>query len=140
MLTMELRDPRRAPSAGEAAKDAPLGLRQLADVEKAAAVALGLERLTARAFAVEIESVNYGAWDRLREFVKPAELRTWVNSRDGDGCACLQVFADQEIETALAAALGEAAGEEYRIRIADKRYAGPGLPREMRLTMLVGRA
>jgi hypothetical protein len=139
MLTVEMREPRRVPSGGEATNDAPSGLRGLADVEKAAAVALGLERLTARAFAVEIESVNYGAWDRLREFAKPAELRTWVSSRDGDGCACLQVFADQEIEAALAAALGEAAGEGYRVRITDKRYAAPGVAREMRLTVLVGR-
>ena len=140
MLHAEVREPRQVTSGGGAANDAPLGLRQLADVEKAAAVALGLERLTARAFTAEIESVNYGAWDRLREFAKPAELRTWVSSRDADGCACLQVFADREIEAALASALGEAAGEDYRVRIADKRYAGPGLPREMRLTMLVGRA
>lgn len=139
MLTVETGEPRRAPPAGEAAKDAPIGLRQLADVEKAAALALGLERLAARAFAVEIESINYGAWDRLREFAKPAELRAWVRASDGDGCACLQVFADQEIEATLATVLGEVTGENYRARITDKRYAGPGAAREMRLTVLVGR-
>ena len=69
----------------------------------------------------------------------PAELRAWVNSRDGDGCVCLQVFSDEEIEAALASALGEAAGEDYRARITDKRYVGPGATREMRLTVLVGR-
>ena len=74
MLNTETSEPRR-PSAGERMSDAPQRLRELSDVAKGRAVADGLAMAVGQAFAAEVESVRYGAFDRLREFRQPAELR-----------------------------------------------------------------
>jgi hypothetical protein len=128
------------PAAGDRVNDAPLRLRHLSDIVKGAAVASGLTQVSGQAFAAEVETLRYAAFDRLQEFRKPAELRVWVTAADGKGCNGLQALADMDIEAAIARSLGEAAGEDYRMRLVDKLYAGSGGPRgELRLTMLVGR-
>ena len=140
MLNTETSE-RRRPSAGERMSDAPQRLRELSDVAKGRAVADGLAMAVGQAFAAEVESVRYGAWDRLREFRQPAELRVVIRAIESCDCSGLQVVPESDLERSLAMSLSVATDEAYRVRVVDKNY-GPSTtgPGAMRLTLQVGRA
>jgi hypothetical protein len=140
MMTTEMREPRRSP-APERTSDAPQRLRELSDVAKGMAVADGLAMAVGQAFAAEVESVRYGAWDRLREFRQPAELRVVVRAIESGDCSGLQVVPESDLERSLAMSLSVATDEAYRVRVVDKTYGPAAAPAgAMRLTVQVGRA
>jgi hypothetical protein len=131
----------REPAGHERASDAPQRLRELTDVAKGQAIAAGIAGVVGQAFTAEVEAVRYGAFDRLREFRKPTEIRVTLTPVDGDDCGRVQTVAEQELESGIAQSLGKAAGEAYRVRIVDKNYAPPNAgPGSMRITVQVGRA
>ena len=141
MLTIEMREERRPPGS-ERVSDAPQRLRELSDLEKAAAVASGVTMAVGQAFAAVLESVRYCSFDRTLEFRKPAELRLTVRALDSFDCASVQAVRETDLEQSIARSLSDAADEDYRVRVTDKSY-GPSSaapPGAMRLTIQVGRA
>ena len=125
----------------ERVKDAPQRLRELTDVAKGEAIAIGVAHAVGAAFEAEVESVRYGAFDRLQEFRRPAEIRLTVSAVHGGECSGVQRVPESALESAIARSLGEAAGEEYRVRIVDKQYGGAMVAKgAMRITLQVGMA
>ena len=132
---------RRRPPIEEPTNDAPQRLRELADVEKASAIADGFMKSVGGAFVAEIDSVHYDAFSRLREFRQPAQLCCTVQPIDKFNFSSVQRVPEIEIEGAIARSLSDAADEEYRVRLVNKRYAGRvGAPEIVRVTLQVGRA
>ena len=120
--------------------DAPSALRVLSDLEKSEVLARALEQAVSRSFECEIESVRYDAFDRLREFNSPAEIRVRVRARDGGDCAVLNTSDPERVAESVARAVGKAVGEDLRARLVSTRYGRPyAAPGEVRLTVLVAK-
>ena len=122
--------------------DSPQRLAELSDLAKGEAIAGGLSHLMGRTFRATVESVRYGGvFDRQHGFRRPAEIRVGVSSEAEADCAGIREVTDLAIESALAASLGKAAGERYRIGLVQKQYghsvASPG---GLRLMIQVARA
>ena len=131
-------DPRPGSDARES--DAPDGLRKLSDVTKAQAVAAGVASVVGAHFEARLETVRNGAFDRTREFRRPAELRVTLLPFAGDDCEAVRLLRDVELEDSLARSLSVASGEEYRVRLVDKLYGTAASAGTLRLTLQVARA
>ena len=129
----------REPKVRERVSDAPQRLRELTDIAKGEAIAAGIQNVVGLAFTGKIAAVRYRAIGRLPEFQCPAEIRLTVTPLNADDCDGVKKAADLQLENAISDSLSRAAGEKYRVRIADKSYnrydAGV---RSMRLAVQVG--
>ena len=132
-------------SRSEVDSDTPTRLRALSDEEKGQAIARGLERLIGHPIEAQIRSVIYGAFDRLRTFRQPAEIRVELvmSAKELLAVEALQWLKDQDLEEGVAASLSEVAGEPYAVRLRSKRYdpIKPALGKagSVSLTLQVGR-
>ena len=123
------------------ATDAPERLALVNDLEKAAAVGRALSAKVGHTFTAMVDAVRYACMPRHPDFRRPTEIRMYVGSVKETSPTVLQAHSDAVIEEAIAAELGKAAGEPYRVRITERSFGrGLGPDGEMRLTFQVGKA
>jgi hypothetical protein len=120
--------------------DAPQRLRELTDIQKGGAIAVGINRVSGGQFDARVETVRYGAIDRSRAIRCPAEIRLTVTPLCGEDCRDMLNVSDLELEQEIADSLAMAAEEDYQVRVLDKSYLRrTAHERSIRLTVHVGR-
>jgi hypothetical protein len=108
----------------ESLSDAPTRLRALSDEQKGRAIANAVERLVGHPVEAEVLAVSYGAFDRLRIFRQPAEIRVQLVVPCAEPIVndMLKKLCDQDLEESIAISLSKAAGEVYGVGLRLKRY------------------
>ncbi len=139
---------RRESSSDRSQTDRPRGLEVLSDLVKAEVIEESMEMLAASEWIVEIRSFTYH--DRIAargSFSEPARLVVSIRpttadaSDGGDPLRGIRAIADRVLCDEIARNLTRRTGEEYAVEMFSKNYPDrvtrPGIPSEVRMTLLV---